>query len=106
MDLTPDVTTPLLRRCTALATMARVELLSEHSHRAADELSEVLEEIVSWSGSRLDDPDPTMLALCAAALLDLADRIPGAATALAARVADALGVLTGQIPTGPLSVRA
>lgn len=106
MDLTPDVTTPLLRRCTALATMARVELLSEHRHRAADELTEVLDEIVGWSGRSLTDPDRTMLALCAAALLDLADRIPATAAALAARVGEALGVLGAGMTAGPLAVRA
>ena len=103
MDLTPDVTTPLLRRCTALATMARVALLSEHRHRAADELTEVLDEIVGWSGRSLTDPDRTMLALCAAALLDLADRI---AAARAARVEAALGVLGAGMTAGPLAVRA
>ena len=98
MDLTPDVTTPLLRRCTALATMARLG--------AADELTEVLDEIVGWSGRSLTDPDRTMLALCAAALLDLADRIPATAAALAARVEEALGVLGAGMTAGPLAVRA
>lgn len=79
--LLPETTTPLLRRCTALAAKARVELLSQSRHDAADELVEVLEQIGDWSPERLVDPDPTMLVLCAASLQDLAERLPGAVTA-------------------------
>lgn len=75
--LTPDFTTPVLRRCTALATRARVELLSAGRHSAADELAEVLTQIAAWEPGRLIDPDPTMLALSIASLQDLSERLPG-----------------------------
>ncbi|MGY5764581.1 hypothetical protein ACXET9_05190 [Brachybacterium sp. DNPG3] len=74
--LLPEVTTPLLRRCTALAAKARVELLSQRLHAAADELGEVLDQISRWTPSLLVSPDPTMLALCTASLQDLVERMP------------------------------
>ncbi|WP_114856601.1 hypothetical protein [Brachybacterium sp. YJGR34] len=92
--LGPDVTTPILRRCTALAARARVDLLTESRHAASDELEQLLTSIVSWDPRSVVDPDPTMVVLAAAALQDLADPLPAAVrTTLGARLDRALELL-------------
>lgn len=86
--------TPLLRRCTALATRARVDLLIVSRPAEVDELAGVLAELGSWEGAHLSDPDPTMLALAAAALQDLDERLEGPQEmALGGEIARALEVL-------------
>ena len=44
----PDRTTAALRRCTALATRARADLLTHGRHEAAAELAALLEERSAW----------------------------------------------------------
>lgn len=86
--------TPLLRRCTALATRARVDLIVTSRPADCEELAGVLTELASWEGAHLDEPDPTMLVLAAAALQDLRERWGEAQQmALGAAIAAALGVL-------------
>lgn len=93
--------TALLRRCTALATRARVDLLVTSRRVDCDELAGVLTELGSWEGAHLDDPDPTMLALAAAALQDLGERLEGPqAMALGTEITRALAVLHTAIPRG------
>lgn len=88
--------TPVLRQCTALATQARVELLSQSQHAATDRLRVVLAEICAWTPRQVTDPDPTMLALAAAALADLEQRIDiTEAEDLAAQVSRARNLLHG-----------
>lgn len=90
----PEMSTPVLRRCTALATRARVDLLSASRHTAADELERLLASMESWDAAGLQDPDPTMTVLAAAALQDLAGRLPAPArSTLGARIATALMLL-------------
>ncbi|HIY25165.1 MAG TPA: hypothetical protein H9837_12840 [Candidatus Brachybacterium merdigallinarum] len=74
-DLDREATTPLLRRCTALAANARIELILGSRHASADELEPVLAQLESWSSIHVVDPDPTMLALAIAALEDLHERV-------------------------------
>lgn len=71
-----DLSTAALRRCTALATRARADLLTRGRQDAAAQLAALLEEMGSWEASHLVDPDPTMVVLAAAALQDLTDRLP------------------------------
>lgn len=75
LPILPETSTPLLRRCTALAARARVDLLTPSVHGSADELELVLAELSTWEPQRVVDPDPTMLALAAASLQDLAERV-------------------------------
>lgn len=71
----PETSTMMLRRCTALAARARVDLLCPGRGAAAEELTALLEEMASWEPARLQAPDPTMTVLAAAALQDLAERL-------------------------------
>lgn len=90
----PDLTTPLLRRCTALAARARVDLLSGGRHDACDELEHLLVAIDAWDRSGIVDPDPTMVVLAAAALQDLGERLPASvASTLGTRIAAVLELL-------------
>ena len=90
----PGRSTPLLRRCTALATRARVDLLVTTRPADCAELSEVLAELAAWEGRQLIDPDPTMLALAAAALQDLVERLDEPhLLAMGDTISAALGVL-------------
>lgn len=90
----PGRSTPLLRRCTALATRARVDLLVTSRPADCAELSEVLAELAAWEGGQLIDPDPTMLALAAAALQDLVERLDEPhLLAMGDTISAALGVL-------------
>lgn len=74
--LPAEASTDALRRCTALATRARVELLGT-GRRAVEELGELLAEMARWEDVALLDPDPTMLVLTVASLQDLAERLDG-----------------------------
>lgn len=86
--------TALLRRCTALAARARVDLLSAGRRSAAEDLEEVLVILGSWEGAEILDPDPTMVVLAAAALQDLLERLPASPRpALGDRAESALRVL-------------
>lgn len=93
----PSASTPLLRRCTAVATRARADLLTESRHAASDELAEVLDLIEEWDRDAVLDPDPTMLALAAASLQDLRERLPAGSDPMSAsrigRVVDLLNDL-------------
>ncbi|GAA1487713.1 hypothetical protein [Brachybacterium sacelli] len=90
----PADSTALLRRCTALATRARVDLLTAGRHSASEELDEVLIVLESWEETRVADPDPTMVVLAAAALQDLLERLPESSrSTLGARAEAALRVL-------------
>lgn len=90
----PEISTPVLRRCTALATRARVDLLSASRHTAADELERLLASLESWDPAALADPDPTMTVLAAAALQDLAGRLPSSArSTLGAHIETVLDLL-------------
>ena len=90
----PAESTPLLRLCTALATRARVDLLTAGRRTASEELEEVLVVLESWKSTTIVDPDPTMVVLAAAALQDLLERLPETSRpSLGARVEAALGVL-------------
>jgi hypothetical protein len=88
----PETSTAHLRRCTALAARARVELLTPRRRTAAEELSEVLSVMEAWTPASLVDPDPTMTVLAAAALQDLAERLPETAE-LALRIPSVLDLL-------------
>ncbi|WP_299305321.1 hypothetical protein [uncultured Brachybacterium sp.] len=90
----------VLRRCTALAARARVELLTESRRTATEELSALLGTMGEWSSARLEAPDPTMTVLCAAALQDLAARLPDPDGVLAARVEAVLALLHGVMAEG------
>lgn len=94
----PESATAMLRRCTALATRARVELLTPHHRPATAELTALLAEMAHWDETGAHDPDPTMTVLAAAALQDLAERLgdPGA-EGLAAGVHEVLDVLHGMM---------
>ncbi|ATG51948.1 hypothetical protein CFK38_10780 [Brachybacterium vulturis] len=70
-----ETATMLLRRCTALAARARVDLLTPSRCEAADELLDLLAQMESWDPAALGTPDPTMTVLAAAALQDLAERL-------------------------------
>ncbi|GAA1484978.1 hypothetical protein [Brachybacterium fresconis] len=100
-------TTALLRRCTALAARARVDLLSAGRRSAAEELEEVLDVLGSWDGSEIVDPDPTMVVLAAAALQDLLERLPASARpALGDRAEVALRVLHALMVSGRIDAMA
>lgn len=75
VTLEAETTTMILRRCTALAARARVDLLSPSRCGAADELVDLLARMESWDPATLETPDPTMTVLAAAALQDLAERL-------------------------------
>ena len=97
----PDRTTAALRRCTALATRARADLLTHGRREAAAELAALLEEIADWSPEGLVDPDPTMTVLAAAALQDLAARLPvPAPSGLDARIDEVVRLLGGVMDRG------
>ena len=98
--------TPVLRQCTALAARARVELLSVHSHAAAEELSQLLAAMGRWDADMLETPDPTMTVLCAAALQDLAERLGPSAGELGARVETALELLHSVMGKGRIGAPA
>lgn len=89
----PEASTTLLRRCTALAARARVELLGGDRHPAGDQLTGVLAELATWDAAEVQDPDPTMSVLAAAALQDLAERLPAEQADLAVAVERALTLL-------------
>lgn len=73
--LDSETATMMLRRCTALAARARVDLLSPRRCGAADELIDLLAQMESWEPAALEAPDPTMTVLAAAALQDLVERL-------------------------------
>lgn len=88
------ISTPLLRRCTALAAQARVELLTESRRSATEELEGVLAIIENWAPAEVLSPDPTMVTLAAAALQDLLERLSQVSmSTLEGRITRALAVL-------------
>lgn len=93
-----EESTDALRRCTALAARARVELLGT-GRRAAEELEQLLAEMLRWDDAALLDPDPTMLVLAIASLRDLAERLddPGS-DELRARIAAVVARLHAVMP--------
>ena len=92
--ITATISTPLLRRCTALAAQARVELLTESRRSATEELEEVLAIIENWAPGEVVSPDPTMVTLAAAALQDLLERLSQVSmSTLEGRISRALEVL-------------
>lgn len=102
-----DLSTAALRRCTALATRARADLLTRGRQDAAAQLAALLEEMGSWEASHLVDPDPTMVVLAAAALQDLADRLPVPAPAgLEERIELVLAVLHAVMDRGRVGATA
>jgi len=99
--------TTMLRRCTALATRARVELLSPGPRPAARELAVLLGEMEHWEPASLEDPDPTMSVLASAALQDLAERLRDpASAALATSARTVLEVLRELMATPRVNVPA
>lgn len=105
--ITTTISTPLLRRCTALAAQARVELLTESRRSATSELDGVLREIESWDPEQVRAPDATMVALAAAALQDLRERMAQSPTpVLEGHIARALGVLHALMASAPLRALA
>ena len=111
--LDSETATLLLRRCTALAARARVDLLSPGRCGAAEELGDVLTRMRSWEPSARDLPDPTMTVLAAAALQDLAERLRRAdqqgepsPSWLATSIDAALSVLQGIMAGGRVDVPA
>ena len=105
--VTAAASTPLLRRCTALAAQARVELLTESRRSATAELDGVLREIESWVPEQVRAPDATMVALAAAALQDLRERMsPAPTSTLEGRIARALEVLHALMASAPLRALA
>ncbi|WP_341855443.1 hypothetical protein [Brachybacterium sp. GPGPB12] len=102
-----DLSTAAARRCTALATRARADLLTRGRQDAAAQLAALLEEMGSWEASHLVDPDPTMVVLAAAALQDLADRLPVPAPAsLEVRIDLVLAVLHAVMDRGRVGAPA
>ncbi|OFT54304.1 hypothetical protein HMPREF3159_10370 [Brachybacterium sp. HMSC06H03] len=102
-----DLSTAALRRCTALATRARADLLTPGRQDAAAQLAALLEEMGSWKASHPLDPDPTMVVLAAAALQDLADRLPVPAPAgLEVRIELVLAVLHAVMERGRVAAPA
>ena len=96
-----ELSTAALRRCTALAARARADLLTRGRQEAAAQLAALLEEMGSWEASHLVYPDPTMVVLAAAALQDLADRLPVPAPAgLEVRIELVLAVLHAVMDRG------
>lgn len=105
--ISTEVSTAMLRRCTALATRARADLLTSTHHDASDELVALLATMEGWEPSALVDPDPTMTVLAAAALQDLAARLPeGASGDLAARAASVTAMLLEVMDRRPAVARA
>ncbi|MDN5822403.1 MAG: hypothetical protein L0H74_11970 [Brachybacterium sp.] len=111
--LDSETTTMMLRRCTALAARARVDLLSPSRCGAADELIDLLAQMESWEPTALEAPDPTMTVLAAAALQDLVERLrlaeprQGSSSATLITSSDAvLVVLRGIMVGGPVNVPA
>ena len=98
----PETATAMLRRCTALAARARIDLLTPSRCDATEELAELLGAMSTWDPAALEAPDPTMTVLAAAALqdlvarLDLADRRDDAdRLRLAAGIRAVLAILQG-----------
>lgn len=86
--------TPLLRRCTSLATRARVDLMMTSRRADIAKLAEVLGDVAAWETAVLVDPDRTMVALAAASLQDLQERLDEAGQiALGSAIDRALAVL-------------
>lgn len=105
--IAPDLSTAALRRCTALATRARADLLTRGRQDASAQLAEVLEEMSRWEPAALVDPDPTMTVLAAAALQDLAARLPSPApSALEARIEAVLPLLRAVMDRGHVAATA
>ncbi|GAA4527142.1 hypothetical protein GCM10023160_22920 [Brachybacterium paraconglomeratum] len=96
----------MLRLCTALAARARVELLTPRRRAATEELSALLGAMGEWPPELLDAPDPTMTVLCAAALQDLAARLPDSGGVLSVRVEAALALLHGLMAEGRIAAPA
>ncbi|MGO1226576.1 hypothetical protein ACT3SQ_05600 [Brachybacterium sp. AOP42-C2-15] len=101
-----DESVAVLRRCTALAARARVELLTESRRTATDELSALLSSMGEWSAHLMETPDATMTVLCAAALQDLAARLPNPDGLLAARVEAVLVLLHSMMAEGRVGAPA
>lgn len=102
-----ELSTAALRRCTALATRARADLLTPGRQEAAAQLAALLEEMGCWEASHLVHPDPTMVVLAAAALQDLADRLPVPAPAgLEVRIELVLAVLHAAMDRGRVAAPA
>lgn len=109
----PESTTTMLRRCTALATRARVDLLSAGRGNAAGELATLLRGMRQWDPASLGAPDPIMVVLAAAALQDLVERLraadqplPEDSLALATGADAALEVLRELMAEGRIDVPA
>ena len=93
-SIPPEESTALLRRCTALATKARADLLNRSRPGDPREFQEVLSTLAGWPVDSLRNPDPTMVVLASASLHDLADRLPVETHgALGAQVDSALSLL-------------
>src|SRR5699024_4011751 len=98
---------PLLRRCTALAAQARVELLTESHRSATPQRDGGLRAFETWSPEQVQAPDTTMVALAAAALQDLRERMAQAPTStLEGRICRALDVLHALMASAPLRALA
>lgn len=106
--IAPETSTLMLRRCTALAARARVDLLSPHARSvAAVELVVLLDSMESWTAATLVDPDPTMTLLAAAALQDLRERLQDPESALlATRIHGVLEVLHSLMEEARISTPA
>lgn len=109
----PDGVTLALRRCTALAARARVDLLSPTRHGAACELAALLAGMQEWELDALAAPDPIMTVLAAAALQDLSERLhaadqplPTDSAALATSADAVLEVLRAIMAEGRVDVPA
>lgn len=107
-QIAPETSTFMLRRCTALAARARVDLLSPHARSAAAaELVVLLDSMESWTAAVLVDPDPTMTVLAAAALQDLRERLQDPESAvLATRIHGVLEVLHSLMEEARISTPA
>lgn len=101
-----ETSVAVLRRCTALAARARVELLTATRRTASDELFELLGTMGEWSPEQMDAPDPTMTVLCAAALQDLAARLPDPRGPLSERVTTVLTLLHAVMAEGRIAALA
>ncbi|ATG54816.1 hypothetical protein CFK41_08585 [Brachybacterium ginsengisoli] len=109
----PDDVTLALRRCTALAARARVDLLSPSRPGAASELAALLAGMQEWEVDAVTVPDPIMTVLAAAALQDLAERLraadqtlPAGSAALATSADAVLEVLRALMAEGRVNVLA
>lgn len=86
--------TAILRRCTAVAARARMDVLIAHRPDWLAELDAVLDEVDAWRGRRIEPVDPPMLAIAVAALEDLCRTVTEEAdSATVARIATALEIL-------------